>query len=112
MDELSERRAQRRHAVSFAIRCRRLGPRRAESTQQVDVVDLSVGGMRITAPPWADIGNVLELEIDGVALRGLVVALSGRGHDGGFAFAHVAFASLTSEAFGAVLEAIDAQVGA
>jgi len=112
VDELSERRAHKRHAVSFAIHCRRLGPRRAESTEQVDVVDLSLGGMRISAPSWADIGNVLEIELDGVALRGLVVGLSGRGIDGGFAYAHVAFGSLTTEAFGAVLELLDASVDA
>lgn len=112
MNELSERRAHRRHPVSFAIQCRRLGPRRAESTEQVDVVDLSLGGMRITAPSWADLGNVLEIELDGVGLRGLVVGLSGPGPDGGATFAHVAFGSLTSEAFGTVLELLDTHVDA
>lgn len=44
----------------------------------VAVHDLSFGGMRISAPEWIDVGNVVEIDKDGIALRGLVVGISGR----------------------------------
>lgn len=118
IDELSERRAHKRHPVTFAVRCRRLGPRRAGATQVVDVVDVSLGGMKITAPPWVDVGNVLEVELDGVGLRALVVALSGHGLAPGPAsttdersagYAHLAFGSLSDDAFRVVLEVLESR---
>ena len=110
MDELSERRAQQRHPVSFGVKCRRLGPRHAESTLVVDVLDLSLGGMCVAAPPWADVGNVVEVEIDGIILRALVVALT-EGGAGSAAYAHLAFGSLTIESVGLVIDLIETPVG-
>jgi hypothetical protein len=110
LDELSERRAQQRRAVSFSVKCRRLGPRHAGSTLIVDVVDLSLGGMCVAAPPWADVGNVVEVEIDDIVLRALVVALTGRGADGP-AYAHLAFGSLTTESVGLVIDLLETPVG-
>ncbi|MEA3216155.1 MAG: PilZ domain [Acidimicrobiia bacterium] len=101
-EAVEERRAHPRFVVSFEARCRRLGPRRMHADQMVSVLDLSFGGMRIEAPPWMDVGNVVEIEKDDIAIRGLVVGVSGRNDGPGQRTslgpqAHIAFSNVSPE---------------
>jgi hypothetical protein len=109
VSEVFERRAHPRYAVDFTVRCRRLGPRQRQRSDDVRVVDVSLGGMCIEAPSWMDIGNVLEVEGDGIAMRALVVGISsgspasgdeprGRPSAGATRHAHVAFSSVNGPA--------------
>ena len=111
MDEFDDRRAHVRHPVSFHVRCRRLGPRQHEVAETAAVLDLSIGGMRLVAPVWASVGNVIEVEIDGVGVRGLVVALSAGGDPGAELHAHVAFGSLEPSGVGALSRRLEAHAG-
>ncbi len=110
MDELSERRAHVRRPVTFFVRCQRLGPRQTEVPDEVRVVDLSLGGLRVVAPPWAAVGNVVEVELDGVGVRSLVVALSPAARPDDEAHAHLAFGSLMPEAIGVVSRRLEGPV--
>lgn len=91
--EGSERRAHRRVLTRFHVHCRRLG--RGGIDQDVEVVDLSMGGIRIAAPVELQSGDVVELTIreddEPLTLSGLVVANSA---GAGVRYSHIAFTRL------------------
>ena len=78
-----ERRAHPRVATRFRVHCRRLG--RGGIDQGVEVVDLSLGGLRISAPAAMQTGDVVELTVaegsDPFVVTGLVVGTSPEGAD-------------------------------
>lgn len=90
-----ERRAHPRVAADLIVHCRRLG--RSGIDQDVPVLDLSLGGLRIEAPQELRVGDVVELTVARVppqlTLTGLVVgvrpAVDGA-HHGHIAFTRVA----------------------
>jgi hypothetical protein len=98
VSELEERRAHPRFPVSFPVRCRRLGPPRLQVTDEALVVDLSIGGMCIVAPTWIDVGNVVMIETEENAVRGLVVAVNDADPDTAERHAHIACSRLGVEA--------------
>ena len=81
-----------------------------EVPDEVRVVDLSLGGMRVVAPPWAAVGNVVSVELDGVGVRSLVVGLTPSASPDGEHHAHLAFGSLMPEAIGAVSRRLEGPV--
>ena len=107
MTELGERRAHPRFPVSFPVRCRRLGPPRVQVTDDAWVVDLSVGGMCVVAPPWIDVGNVVMIETEGHAVRGLVVAVNDADPDTADRRAHIACSRLGAEAEAALAHLLE-----
>lgn len=74
----AERRAHERVGIRFGVHCRRIG--RSGVDQDVEVVDLSMGGMRITGSGELRTGDVVELTISeagpSLTLTGLVVGNS------------------------------------
>ena len=78
-----ERRAHPRFPTRFRVHCRRLG--RGGIDQGVEVVDLSVGGLRISSPAAMQTGDVVELTVaegsDPFVVTGLVVGTSPEGDD-------------------------------
>ena len=91
--EGAERRAHRRVLTRFVVHCRRLG--RGGIDEDVEVVDLSMGGIRITSPVDLQSGDVVELTIREdeapITLTGLVVASS---PGSGVRHSHIAFTRL------------------
>ena len=89
----ADRRAHPRVLTRFTVRCRRLG--RGGVDEDVEVVDLSMGGIRITSPDSLQTGDVVELMIrEGsgpLTLTGLVVASS---PGSGTPYSHIAFTRL------------------
>jgi len=106
-----ERRAHRRVPARFRVHCRRLG--RGGIDEDVEAVDLSMGGIRIAAPGALRTGDVVELTIsegaEPVTFSGLVVA-SSRGH--GATYSHVAFTRLGPNALEHLGHLVDASTGA
>ncbi len=92
---VAERRAHPRVPTRFSVRCRRLG--RGGVDRAVEVVDLSMGGVRITAPAALQVGDLVELTVDEGAdpftLSGLVVSTSADGVED--RYGHIAFTRLT-----------------
>lgn len=76
--EEAERRAHARVGARFGVHCRRMG--RSGLDRDVEVVDLSMGGMRITGSGELRTGDVVELTISEggptLTLTGLVVGNS------------------------------------
>ena len=106
-DRSIERRASRRIPVRFTVQCRRQGPNAFE--HRAEVVDVSLGGVRITANDRLDVGNVVELTVDEgqeqLTLSGLVVATSPQRSRP--RYAHIAFTRLqpsTVERIGALVD--------
>jgi hypothetical protein len=102
----AERRAHPRVLTRFNVHCRRLG--RGGIDEDVEVVDLSMGGIRITAPGELQSGDVVELTIhegqQPLTLSGLVVGTS---PGGGVRYSHIAFTRLvptTLEHIGALVD--------
>ena len=89
-----ERRTRPRIPASLIVHCRRLG--RTGIDQDVQVVDVSMGGMRIAAPERLELGDLVALTMpkDPIPLRlkGLVVGTTPK--DAGVAFGHIAFTGL------------------
>ena len=89
----AERRAHPRVSTRFSVHCRRLG--RGGIDQGVEVVDLSLGGLRISAPAAMQTGDVVELTVaEGsrpFVVTGLVVGTSPEGAD---RYSHIAFTRL------------------
>jgi hypothetical protein len=103
-----DRRASRRVPVRFTVHCRRRGPN--GFAQDAEVVDLSMGGIRITARERLDVGNVVEIVVgegsDELTLSGLVVATTPQ--RARTRYAHIAFTRLESstlERIGALVDA-------
>lgn len=92
---VAERRAHPRVATRFSVHCRRLG--RAGVDRAVEVIDLSMGGARITAPAALQLGDVVELMVDEGAgpftVSGLVVSTSEDGVEA--RYGHIAFTRVT-----------------
>lgn len=92
---VAERRAHPRVPTRFSVHCRRLG--RGGVDRAVEVVDLSMGGVRITAPAALHLGDVVELMVDEGAgpftLSGLVVSISAVGAEA--RYGHIAFTRIT-----------------
>ena len=88
-----ERRAHERVGAHFGVHCRRIG--RSGVDEDVEVVDLSMGGMRITGSGSLHTGDVVELTISEpgrpLTLTGLVV---GRSHAPSGPCSHIAFTRL------------------
>lgn len=78
-----ERRAHPRVPTRFRVHCRRLG--RGGIDQGVEVVDLSLGGLRISSPAAMQTGDVVELTVaegsDPFVVTGLVVGTTPQGDD-------------------------------
>lgn len=91
--EGAERRAHVRVEARFGVHCRRIG--RSGVDEDVEVVDLSMGGMRITGSGSLHTGDVVELTISEpghpLTLTGLVV---GRSSASGAPCSHIAFTRL------------------
>lgn len=92
-----ERRSAPRVATRFPVHCRRLG--RGGIDHEVEVVDLSMGGVRIVAPEALQVGDVVELKIsegiDPLTLFGLVVGTTqGQDHE---RFGNIAFTRLAPD---------------
>ena len=102
-----DRRAHPRVPASFSVGVRRLGSSiRPAPPATVPVVDLSVGGIRVVAPEWVGVGDVVEIEVDELALRGLVVNVSRRS-DGSALHAHVAFTNVSAEKLAVICQLVD-----
>jgi len=89
-----ERRAGARVPADLTAHCRRLG--RSGVDEDVQVLDLSLGGLRIAAPDRLQVKDVVELTMQSDAtpltLRGLVVGTTaGRT---GVSYGHIAFTGL------------------
>ena len=110
MTELEERRAHPRFPVSFPVQCRRLGPPRLQVVDDARVVDLSVGGMCIVGPTWIDVGNVVTIETEGIAVRGLVVAVDEAEPGAGERNAHIACSGLGPDAEAALSHLLETHV--
>jgi hypothetical protein len=103
--DFADRRAHPRVPASFTLHCRRLG--RATIDEDVEVLDISMGGLRIVAPDRLDVGHVLELttpEADEGKLTGLVVGTSRA--DGG-KHAHIAFTRVGPPALERIAQLVD-----
>ena len=84
--------------------------------ETVQVYDLSFGGMRIAAPEWMDVGNVVEIDKDGIALRGLVVGVSGRDRSqldesSRGPEAHIAFSNVSPECHWGLAHLLQTEAG-
>ncbi|MPY93685.1 MAG: hypothetical protein GEV08_11675 [Acidimicrobiia bacterium] len=103
-----ERRAHPRVDASFSVRLRRLGTgSRPQPSDVVRVVDLSVGGIRVVAPPWAHVGDVVHIDVDDLGLRGLVVGTSGASPRGAWRHAHIAFTNMSDPTLSAVSRIVE-----
>lgn len=104
--DTAERRAHPRFPTRFEVQCRRLG--RGGAEQDVEVVDLSMGGMRITSPVELYSGDVVELtilETEGpLVLNGLVVG-SSPGSE--VSYSHIAFTRVGSSTLEQIGELVD-----
>ena len=102
----AERRAHPRVLTRFNVHCRRLG--RGGIDEDVEVVDLSMGGIRITAPGELQSGDVVELTIhegeQPLTLSGLVVGTS---PGGGVRYSHIAFTRLVPTTLEHIGELVD-----
>ncbi len=107
--DAAERRAHPRVASRFTVICRRLG--RSGVHQYVDVLDLSMGGVRITAPPALQLGDVVELTVDegsdSFDLSGLVVSTSSDGDEA--RYGHIAFTQLTPSTLEHIADLVDSK---
>ncbi len=101
-----ERRAHPRVLTRFNVHCRRLG--RGGVDQDVEVVDLSMGGIRIASPAELQSGDVVELTIreedEPFTLSGLVVANS---PGGGVRYSHIAFTRLVPSSLEHIGQLVD-----
>lgn len=90
----NERRSHRRVAARLTVHCRRVG--RSGVDDDVEIIDLSMGGVRITAPERLDVGDTVELSVleadEALTLSGLVVSTRTSGDDG--RYGHIAFTRL------------------
>lgn len=103
-----ERRAHPRVDASFSVHLRRLGTgSRPQPSDVVRVVDLSLGGVRVIAPPWANVGDVVHIMVDDLGLRGLVVGVSSNGPAGGWRNAHIAFTNMSDPTLEAVSQIVE-----
>jgi hypothetical protein len=104
--DIEERRAHPRVQTRFRVHCRRLA--RSGVDQDVDVVDLSMGGARITAPAELRVGDVVELTVEerlgNLTLTGLVVGVR---TDDGARHGHIAFTRLVPAALERIGQLID-----
>ena len=105
----AERRAGIRVPADLTAHCRRLGRRGVD--QDVRVVDLSLGGVRIAAPDRLQVKDVVELTLPSdpgpLTLRGLVVGTTASRT--GVSFGHIAFTGLGAfglERIGHLLEVL------
>lgn len=103
----AERRAHPRVPTRFDVQCRRLG--RGGVDQGVEVIDLSMGGMRITSPvEQLHSGDVVELTIleagGPLVLNGLVVGSSPGSAVG---YSHIAFTRVGSSTLEQIGELVD-----
>ncbi len=106
VDQHQDRRAHPRVTASFSVRVRRLGTgRRTDPSDVVQVVDLSLGGMRVKAPRWVGVGDVVQIEVDDLGVRGLVVNVSPR--QGPALHAHIAFTNISGPTLAAICEIVD-----
>ena len=105
----AERRTHRRVPTRFTVNCRRIG--RSGVDEAVEVVDLSMGGVRITAPPALQLGDVVELTVHGAAdpftLSGLVVSTSS--DRAAIRHGHIAFTRLTPPTLEHITRLIDSK---
>lgn len=106
MPQSVDRRAHPRVMTRFDAHCRRLGRRGVD--QDVEVVDLSMGGMRITSPVELHAGDVVQLTInedqEPLVLSGLVVGSStGRTEH----FSHIAFTRVGSTTLEGIGQLVD-----
>ena len=103
----AERRAHPRVPTRFVVNCRRLG--RGGVDGDVEVVDLSMGGIRITAPPGLQLGDVVELTVregaDPFTLSGLVVSTSSDRVEA--RYGHIAFTRLTPSTLEHIADLVD-----
>lgn len=107
----AERRAHPRVSARFDVHCRRLG--RGGVDEDVEVVDLSMGGIRITGSGELHAGDVVELTIveDGeqLTLTGLVV---GNSRGGAGPCSHIAFTRLAPTTLEHIGHLVDLKAGA
>jgi hypothetical protein len=94
---VDERRAHPRVPTRLTVHCRRLG--RTGIDEDVRVLDLSMGGVRIAAPAELRVGDVVELTVaeeppGRLTLTGLVVGV--RSDDTGPRNGHIAFTRLAA----------------
>lgn len=107
----SERRIHTRVNTRFDVHCRRLG--RGGVDEDVEVVDLSMGGMRIAGSGALQTGDVVELTLlesgTDVVLCGLVVGNS-TGAEG--RSSHIAFTRQTPTTLEHIGQLVDSKTGA
>lgn len=103
----AERRAHPRVLTRFDVHCRRLG--RGGVDRDVEVVDLSMGGIRIASPANLQSGDVVELTIregdEPLVLSGLVVGNSPAGGD--VRYSHIAFTRVGTTALEHIGQLVD-----
>lgn len=113
MSTSSERRTTPRVPTRFTVHCRRLG--RGGIDDDVEVVDLSMGGLRIVAPDRLQVGDVVELKIDEaldpLTLFGLVVGMA-PGDDDATRHGNIAFTRLVPSTLEHIGLLIDLKAGA
>jgi hypothetical protein len=113
MSTTEERRSAPRVPTRFPVHCRRLGRGGIDDT--VEVVDLSMGGMRIVAPEPLQVGDVVELTveegIDPLVLFGLVVGTT-VGDEDGERFGNIAFTRLVPSTLEHIGFLVDLKAGA
>lgn len=103
-----ERRAHPRVDASFSLRLRRLGTgSRPQPSDMVRVVDLSLGGVRILAPSWVHVGDVVHMDVDDIGLRGLVVGVTPSDQSRAYRHAHIAFTNMSDPTLAAVSQIVD-----
>lgn len=108
--EGAERRAHVRVDTRFDVHCRRIG--RDGVDQDVEVIDLSMGGMRITGIRALHAGDVVELTVreagERLTLSGLVVG-SSSGPSG--RCSHIAFTRLAPTTLEQIGHLVDLTAG-
>lgn len=103
-----ERRAHPRVDASFSIHLRRLGTgSRPQPSDVVRVVDLSLGGARVVAPSWVHVGDVVQIVVDDLGLRGLVVGVTANRSGQGLRNAHIAFTNMSDPTLAAVSQIVE-----
>lgn len=106
-----ERRAYTRVNTRFDVHCRRLG--RGGVDEDVAVIDLSMGGMRIEGSGALQTGDVVELTLlepgTEVVLCGLVV---GNSPSGAGRSSHIAFTRQTPTTLEQIGQLVDSLTGA
>lgn len=94
----------------FGVHCRRLG--RSGVDEDVEVIDVSMGGMRITCRGDLRAGDVVELTISEagapLTLSGLVVGSSPPGSE---RCSHIAFTRLAPNALEHIGHLVDLEAG-